>query len=127
MSGCSCPTLRFKSPSVAVALGFILVGPFDPEIADAAGSLSPAPDTLDLRQPMALAAAAIPPRLDPEMGYRPWFLLRGRGGIPVEPVHASWDLADMTGRYLESLILARHMGVSAPELSEAEGRLEHFL
>ncbi len=82
---------------------------------------------LDLREPMALAAWAIPPRLDPQMEYRPWFMLRGRGGIPVEPEHAGWDLGDMTGRYLEALILARRMGIRAPELSEAEARLQQFL
>ncbi len=82
---------------------------------------------MDLREPMALAAHAIPGRLDPEQDYRPWFMLRGRGGIPVQPEHASWDLGDMTGRYLESLILARHMGITAPELSQAEVRLERFL
>jgi hypothetical protein len=79
--------------------------------------------TLDLRDPMRLAAQAIARRLDPAEGYRPWFLLRGRGGVPVAPEHASWDLGDMTGRYLEGLILARQMGVCDPELSQAEGRL----
>jgi hypothetical protein len=83
--------------------------------------------TLDLREPMQLAAHAIVRRLDPAEGYRPWFLLRGRGGVPVAAEHANWDLGDMTGRYLEGLILARHMGVSDPELSQAEGRLGHSL
>ena len=85
------------------------------------------PPTLDLREPMALAANAIPPRLDPSQDYRPWFLLRGSNGIPTTAEHASWDLGDMTGRYLESLILTRHMGVSSPALSEAEGRLGRYL
>ncbi|HTL56255.1 MAG TPA: hypothetical protein VL361_11295 [Candidatus Limnocylindrales bacterium] len=85
------------------------------------------PATLDLRENMALAAKAIPPRLDPKMDFRPWFLLKGKGGIPVATEHASWDLADMTGRYLESLILARHMGISSPELSQAEAHLEQYL
>ncbi len=125
MSGPSCVTLTFKSLFVTVALVF--EGNLGHARVDSAGSLPHVPDTLDLREPMALAAAAIPPRLDPKMNFRPWFLLRGRGGIPVEPVHASWDLADMTGRYLESLILARRMGVSSLELSEAEGRLQRFL
>ena len=76
---------------------------------------------------MALAARAIPPRLDPNLDYRPWFMLRGSNGIPTTPEHASWDLADTTGRYLESLILARRMSMSTPELSQAEARLGHFL
>ena len=86
-----------------------------------------ASSALDLRVPMLLAAEAIPPRLDPKMDYRPWFLLRGSNGVPTTPEHSNWDLGDMTGRYLEALILARHMGVSAPELSQAEGRLQHYL
>ena len=68
--------------------------------------------TLDLREPMQLAARAIARRLDPAEEFRPWFLLRGRGGVPVAPEHANWDLGDMTGRYLEGLILARH--IAAP-------------
>ena len=76
---------------------------------------------------MALAAQAIVRRLDPAQDYRPWFLLRGQGGIPATPEHASWDLGDMTGRYLEGLILTRRMGVSRPEFSVAEGRLGRYL
>ncbi|MGA2662650.1 MAG: hypothetical protein ABSH34_34655, partial [Verrucomicrobiota bacterium] len=85
------------------------------------------PATLDLREPMSLAAWAIPARLDPRLDYRPWFLLRGSNGIPTTAEHASWDLGDMTGRYLESLLLARRMGISAAELSEAEARLGRYL
>ncbi len=91
------------------------------------GVAAPNPPTLDLREPMRLAAHAIPPRLDPAQDYRPWFLLRGKGGVPVSAEHASWDLGDMTGRYLEGLLLARHMGISEPALSEAEGRLGRYL
>jgi hypothetical protein len=35
------------------------------------------PPSLDLREPMAWAANAIPPRLDAAKGYQPWSLLRG--------------------------------------------------
>jgi len=86
-----------------------------------------APAMLDLRKPMALAAEAIVRRLDPAQDYRPWFLLRGQGGIPATAEHASWDLGDMTGRYLEGLILTRRMGVSRPEFSMAEGQLGRYL
>jgi hypothetical protein len=86
-----------------------------------------APATLDLREPMTLAAQAIVQRLDPAQEYRPWFLLRGQGGIPATPEHASWDLGDMTGRYLEGLILTRRMGASRPEFSVAEGQLGRYL
>ncbi|MFB3789292.1 MAG: hypothetical protein ACE15F_23280 [bacterium] len=84
----------------------------------------PVPLTLDLREPMALGARAIAARLDPDAGYRPWFMLRGRNGIPAEPRHDTWDIGDMTGRYLESLIQARRMGIRSPELSQAEWRLQ---
>jgi len=86
-----------------------------------------APATLDLREPMALAAQAIVRRLDPAQEYRPWFLLRGQGGIPATTEHASWDLGDMTGRYLEGLILTRRMGAGRPEFSVAEGQLGRYL
>ncbi len=85
------------------------------------------PATLDLREPMALAAGAIVRRLDPAQEYRPWFLIRGQRGIPATPEHASWDLGDMTGRYLEGLILTRRMGVGRPEFAVAEGRLGRYL
>src|ERR1041385_4610084 len=78
--------------------------------ARAASSSQPdtQPATLDFREPMALAAPATAHRLDPAQEYRALFMVRGHGGVPVTPEHASWDLADMTGRYLEGLILARH-------------------
>ena len=81
-------------------------------LAAAADELRPA--TQDLREPMALAARAVARRLDASMGGRPWFLIKGVGGIPARPEHASWDLGDMTGRYLETLIDARRMGISSP-------------
>ncbi len=87
----------------------------------------PARATLDLREPMALAAHAIVHRLDPAQGDRPWFKLRGEGGIPATLEHDTWDFGDMTGRYLEGLILARHMGITDPALSDAEGRLGRYL
>ena len=76
---------------------------------------------------MALAAGAIVRRLDVVQEYRPWFLLRGQGGIPATAEHARWDLGDMTGRYLEGLILTRRMGVSRQEFAVAEGRLGRYL
>lgn len=87
----------------------------------------PARATLDLLEPMALAAHAIVHRLDPAQGDRPWFKLRGEGGIPAALKHDTWDFGDMTGRYLEGLILARHMGITDPALSDAEGRLGRYL
>ena len=83
--------------------------------------------TLDLREPMALAARAIPPRLDPAQNFRPWFMLRGSNNIPTKPEHSTWDEGDMVGRYLESLIFSRRMGITSPELAEAEARLQKHL
>lgn len=97
------------------------------EVSPPAPAQESSPPGLDLRAPMALAAQAVARRLDPTQAYRPWFMLRGQGGIPTTPEHASWDLGDMTGRYLEGLVLARQMGVTGPELSEAEGRLGRYL
>jgi hypothetical protein len=85
------------------------------------------PATLDFREPMSLAAHAVAQRLDPNQRDRPWFELRGQGGIPVAAEYDKWDFADMTGRYLEGFILARQMGVSDPALSDAEGRLQRDL
>jgi hypothetical protein len=85
------------------------------------------PPTLDLREPMELAAWAISKRLDRQQECRPWFLLRGRGGIPVALEHASWDLGDMTGRYLEGLILARRMGILRAQLTQDEEALGRYL
>jgi len=77
--------------------------------ANATARMTGSPPTLDLRAPMALGARAILPRLDPDAGFRPWFMLRGHKGLPTEPRHDTWDVGDMTGRYLESLILARRL------------------
>src|SRR5437588_11245031 len=95
--------------------------------AETSGQARIDPGALDLREPRRLGAQAIMRRLDPGQDFRPWFLLRGHGGVPVAPEHSNWDLGDMTGRYLESLIQARHMGVTSPDLSEAEARLGRYL
>jgi hypothetical protein len=113
-----------KPAAAAIALAAASAGA--PAAARAADQTE-ASTVLDLRTPMRLGAEAIARRLDPAKGFRPWFLIRGEGGIPARPEHASWDLGDMTGRYLESLIDARRMGVSSPALSEAESRLGRFL
>ncbi len=104
-----------------------LAAPVDAAPSPSDSFVDEAAATLNLREPMLLAAHAIAHRLDPAAEGRPWFLLRGRDGVPVSAEHASWDLGDMTGRYLEGLILARQMGVSDPELSQAEGRLGRYL
>src|SRR5215213_2060957 len=82
---------------------------------------------LDLKSPMQLAAQAVAARLDPDRNGRPFSLLRGCDGIPTEPVHTQWDFGDMGGRYLESLIAARRMGIDDSELNRAEETLRTFL
>jgi hypothetical protein len=85
------------------------------------------PYRLDLKTPMQLAARAVAARLDPAQNGRPWSLVRGRNGILAEPVHSQWDFGDMGGRYLESLIAARRMGIEDAELTRAEETLRTFL
>ena len=51
------------------------------------GRATGSPPTLDLRDPMSLGARAMPPQLDPNAGFRPWFMLRGHNGIPAQPRH----------------------------------------
>src|ERR1051325_6803727 len=85
------------------------------------------PETLDLRVPMRLAANAIPGRLDEAKGFRPFFLIEGKNSVPYKPVHMDWDVGDMTGRYLETLINARAMGIHSPELALTEERLRRYL
>jgi hypothetical protein len=83
--------------------------------------------TLDLRVPMTLAANAIPPRLDPDQAFRPWFLIEGKDSVPHTPVHMDWDVGDMAGRYIETLLNARAMGITSPELSLTLERLQGYL
>ena len=88
--------LRFQPVLTATVVGFVLSG----GELQRSGAMVQSPPSLDLREPMRLAAQAIVRRLDPAQDFRPWFLLRGQGGVPVRPEHASWDLGDMTGPYL---------------------------
>ncbi len=93
-----------------------------------AGEVPPQrPATLDLRVPMRLAANAIPPRLDATRGFRPFFLMQGKDSVPHTLAHMDWDVGDMTGRYIETLINARTMGITSPELSLTEDRLGRYL
>lgn len=76
---------------------------------------------------MALAADSITYRLDETRDYRPFFYMKGKNGIPASLKHGSWDLGDMTGRYLESMVMARRMILIKSDWTLAEERLLHFL
>jgi len=76
---------------------------------------------------MALAANSITHRLDETAGYRPYFYLKGRDGVPAYLKHGSWDLGDMTGRFLESMVMARGMVGENQNWAECQTRLLDFL
>ena len=82
---------------------------------------------LNLKGAMALAADSITYRLDETQNFRPYFYIKGKDGIPAFLRHGSWDLGDMTGRYLESMVMARRMVGHKPEWTLAEERLLSFL
>ena len=90
--------------------------------ASRAGSLG-----LDLRVPLSLATCCIINRMDPEAGFRPWFALDVRDGVPTRLRHDSWDHGDMSGRFLEGLILARHMVPASADMLQAEARIRAYL
>jgi hypothetical protein len=81
----------------------------------------------DLTQAMVLAADSIVAHMDESAGFRPCFYIKGRDGVPATLGHGSWDLGDMTGRYLESMIMVRHMVGATDDWSAAEQRLRAFL
>jgi hypothetical protein len=82
---------------------------------------------LNLKGAMALAADSITFRLDETRNYRPFFYMKGKDGIPAYLKHGSWDLGDMTGRYLESMVMTRRIKGIKPAWSLAEERLLQFL
>jgi hypothetical protein len=85
------------------------------------------PDTLDLRVPVRLAVSCISNRMDPSMGYRPWFLVEVKDSKPIRLRHDVWDFGDMSGRFLEGLILARNMFDPTKSMLQDEGRIRGFL
>ncbi len=85
------------------------------------------PDTLDLRTPVRLAVSCIANRMDPSMGYRPWFLVEVKDSKPIRLRHDVWDFGDMSGRFLEGLILARNMFEPTNNMLRDEARIRGFL
>lgn len=85
------------------------------------------PATLDLRIPLRLATSCIVNRMDPNENYRPWFAVDVKNGVPTKLRHDVWDFGDMSGRFLEALILARNMIEPTAVMLEAEQRVRNFL
>src|SRR5215217_3560251 len=83
------------------------------------------PQTYFLEDAAALARGSILARLDPTLGYQPFFRL-DLGPEGPKAVHASWDYCDMAGRFVDALILTAPM-VGAGVPSEAEEGLRTFL
>lgn len=84
------------------------------------------PATLDIREPVRLATACISNRMDPNADYRPWFLVEVKDSKPVRLHHDIWDFGDMSGRFLEGLILARNMFEPNSSMLQDEGRIRRF-
>ena len=55
-----------------------------------------------------LASKSLLRRLDRNVSFRPFFHLMVKDGI-MRPDHASWDCADMSGRFVDAWILMRQM------------------
>src|SRR5215216_3612811 len=88
-------------------------------------SVSLVPQTYFLEDAARLARGSILARLDPTLGYQPFFRLDLGGDVP-QAHHASWDYCDMAGRFVDALILTAPMvGANGP--SEAEEGLRAFL
>jgi hypothetical protein len=85
------------------------------------------PATLDLRIPLRLAISCIVNRMDPDENYRPWFAVDVKNGVPTKLRHDVWDFGDMSGRFLEALILARNMIEPTATMLQAEVRIRNFL
>jgi hypothetical protein len=85
------------------------------------------PLTLDLRAPLREAVSCITNRIDPSAGYRPWFAVDVKNWTPTKLRHDVWDIGDMSGRFLEGLVLSRNMIEPTPEALLAEQRIRTYL
>ena len=85
------------------------------------------PATLDLRTPLRLAVSCIYNRMDPDARYRPWFSVDVKNWTPTKLSHSVWDIGDMSGRFLEALVLARNMIEPTANMLQAEGRIRNYL
>ena len=85
------------------------------------------PMTLDLRAPLREAVSCILHRMDPGANYRPWFAVDVKNWKPTKLRQDVWDIGDMSGRFLEALVLARNMIEPTPDMLVAEQRIREFL
>lgn len=77
------------------------------------------PATLDLEERARLALNHLTRNLDANLGYLPYFWSHLTSD-PPEARHEAYDFGDITGRYVDALILARHMtGATVGEAEEA--------
>jgi hypothetical protein len=83
--------------------------------------------TLDLRVSLRLAVSCILNRMDPARNYRPWFAVDVKNGVPTTLRHDVWDCGDMSGRFLEALILARNIIEPTDAMLQGEQRIRNFL
>lgn len=65
--------------------------------------------------------------MDPTEGYRPWFAVDVKNSVPTRLRHDVWDFGDMSGRFLEGLVLARNMMEASAGMLEAEQRIRSYL
>jgi len=65
--------------------------------------------------------------MDPDENYRPWFAVDVKNGVPTKLRHDVWDFGDMSGRFLEALIMARNMIEPTTTMRQAEARIRKFL
>jgi hypothetical protein len=86
-----------------------------------------APATLDLRIPLRLAAGCIINRMDPNALYRPWFAVDVKDWTPTNLRHDVWDFGDMSGRFLEALVLAENMVEPTSNMLLAKTRIRKYL
>lgn len=85
------------------------------------------PATLDLREPLRLAAGCMIHRMDPSRNYQPWFAVDVENRRPVAVRHDVWDYGDTSARFLEAFITARHMIAPSEEMWVNERRIRSFL
>jgi hypothetical protein len=90
------------------------------------GSRPLRPATLDIRDPVKLAAECIINRMDPDQEYRPWFAVDVVDSKPVALRHEIWDFGDTSARFLEGLILARQMFPATTDMIQAESRMRRY-
>ncbi len=83
------------------------------------------PDTYFIQDAVDLAIGSILNRLDRELDFQPYFWIDLESD-PPEARHLSWDYCDMSGRYVDALILGRQITGNQRGRVEEKG-LRRFL